>query len=307
MSAGLLVLLDDIASLLDDVAVYSKIAAKKTAGVLGDDLAVNAQQVSGVAAERELPIIWAVAKGSLLNKVILVPSALLISALMPWLIPIVLILGGASLCYEGFEKLLHDWQHRKQKKQKEPQESMFPKFSKKSSTEWEKAKIRGAIRTDFILSIEIIVIVLGTVQDAGFIYQALVVSLIAFAVTLGIYAVVALIVRLDDIGFAMLQSEAKGSLQKLWHIIGRGLVVAAPKVIKALGVIGMVAMFLVGGGILVHHLAFLHHWYELLAVNSHWVTIVYELLFTLVIGLILGAIVVAVVQMMTAIFKPKPQ
>lgn len=307
MAAGLLVLLDDIASLMDDVAVYSKIAAKKTAGVLGDDLAVNAQQVSGVAAERELPIIWAVAKGSLLNKVILVPSALILSALMPWLIPIVLMIGGAYLCYEGFEKLLHDWQHRKDKPKKEQQESMLPKLSKKSSSELEKAKIRGAIRTDFILSIEIIVIALGTVQNVSFLYQALVVALIAFAVTLGVYAVVALIVRLDDFGFMILQSQGRGSFQKVWRMIGRGLVMAAPKLIKSLGVIGMVAMFLVGGGILIHHLPFLHHWYEVTAVNNHLMTMIYELLFTLGIGLVLGALVVAVVKAVTPVFKPKSQ
>lgn len=300
MAAGLLVLLDDIASLLDDVAVYSKVAAKKTAGVLGDDLAVNAQQVSGVAAERELPIIWAVAKGSLLNKVILVPLALVLSALMPWLIPIVLMIGGAYLCYEGVEKLIHDWQHRKHKdKQSTSQKTHSP--------QQEKAKIRGAIRTDFILSIEIIVIVLGTVQDASLLSKTLVVALVALGVTIGVYAVVALIVKLDDFGLMLIESNQQGRFKNLWQAIGLGLLVAAPKLIKSLGVIGMLAMFLVGGGILVHHLPFFHHLSESILVESYWLTMAYQGFFTLFVGMVLGTLVVGLVKIATSLVTPKSQ
>jgi len=222
--ASLLTLLDDIASVLDDVALMTKVAAKKTAGVLGDDLALNAEQVSGVRAERELPVVWAVAKGSFRNKLILVPAAIAISALIPWLITPLLMLGGAYLCFEGAEKLVH-------------------KF----------------LRTDFILSAEIIVIALGTVQGSSLGLQIAVVAGIALLMTVGVYGLVGLIVKLDDIGLHLLQKPDGGAVRRA---VGQGLLVTAPRLMHLLALVGTIAMFMVGGGILVHGWPFLHHLIE---------------------------------------------
>ena len=257
--ASLLALLDDIASILDDVALMSKVAAKKTAGVLGDDLALNAQQVSGVRAERELPVVWAVGVGSMKNKAILVPSALAISAFAPWAITPLLMAGGLYLCYEGVEKNAHSLLHA-------PQDDAGQHAARLQAlgdpatdmVALEGDKIKGAIRTDFILSAEIIVIALGTVADAPFAQQVTVVAGIAIVMTFGVYGLVAGIVKLDDAGLYLSRRSGGGAAQGLVRGVGRLLLAAAPKLMKALSVIGTVAMFMVGGGILTHGLPGAH-------------------------------------------------
>ncbi|WP_064609502.1 DUF808 domain-containing protein [Photobacterium sp. J15] len=244
--ASLLTLLDDIATVLDDVAVMSKVAARKTAGVLGDDLALNAQQVSGVRAEREIPVVWAVAKGSFRNKCILVPAALLISAVSPWLITPMLLLGGLFLCFEGAEKIVEKLLHSPVLQESDLLENMD---RADDLVEFEKEKIKGAIRTDFILSAEIIVIALGTVQGSSLVTQLLVVSLIAVLMTIGVYGLVAGIVKLDDWGLHLVRNN---HVSTYVHALGNGLINAAPYLMKTLSVVGTVAMFLVGGGIVVH-------------------------------------------------------
>jgi uncharacterized protein len=252
-ASSLLVLIDDIATVLDDVAVLSKVAAKKTAGVLGDDLAVNAEQVTGVRADRELPVVWAVAKGSFRNKLILVPAALAISAVLPWLITPLLMLGGLFLCYEGFEKLAHPLLHSKAEDEAHHQELVKelanPAIDPKT---YERNKIRGAIRTDFILSAEIIVLTLGIVVDADFVTQVLVVAGIAVVMTIGVYGVVAGIIKLDDAGLYLVKREGEGAWTDFLHWFGERLLDFAPLLMKTLGVVGTLAMFMVGGGILVH-------------------------------------------------------
>ncbi|HAS6968808.1 TPA: DUF808 family protein [Vibrio parahaemolyticus] len=288
--ASLLTLLDDIAAVLDDVALMSKMAAKKTAGVLGDDLALNAQQVSGVASEREIPVVWAVAKGSFKNKLILVPSALLISAIIPWLIMPLLLIGGLFLCFEGAEKVLeklfpHSHPHEEKEELVDTGESL---------EDYEKRKVAGAIRTDFILSAEIIVIALGTVTGASFVTQILVVSLIAVIMTIGVYGLVAGIVKLDDLGFYLeIRSKGKGWMAK----VGSALVAFAPKLMKLLTIVGTAAMFLVGGGIVVHNVPAIHHFVEPIIMNfsGHSVaTAILPILLNGIIGFVAGLIVVAV-------------
>lgn len=254
--ASLLALLDDIATVLDDVAILTKVAAKKTSGVLGDDLALNAQQVAGVRAEREIPVVWAVAKGSFVNKLILVPAALLIAAFAPWLITPLLVLGGLFLCYEGVEKVWHKIAHRAEldaEAEKLTEALVQPDVD---LVAFEKEKIKGAIRTDFILSAEIIVIALGIVAGKPLTTQVLVLSSIAIAMTIGVYGLVAGIVKLDDAGLHL--SRQGGVAAGL----GRALLAFAPWLMKALGVVGTAAMFLVGGGILVHSWPWLHHLVE---------------------------------------------
>tara|TARA_R110000868_G_scaffold6865_5_gene38017 strand:+ start:2110 stop:3003 length:894 start_codon:yes stop_codon:yes gene_type:complete len=248
-------LIDDIASILDDVSLMTKVAAKKTAGVLGDDLALNAQQVTGVKADRELPVVWAVAKGSFRNKLILVPAALLISAVAPWLITPVLMLGGAFLCYEGAEKLAHVFLHDSKAEHAQTVKSLSG--DPKDVVAREKEKIKGAVRTDLILSAEIIAITLGTVADADFLQQVIVVSGIAFVMTAGVYGLVAGIVKLDDAGLALTE-RSSAAAQK----IGAGILWFAPWLMRALSVVGTAAMFMVGGGILTHGVGVLHHWIE---------------------------------------------
>ncbi|WP_368085558.1 DUF808 domain-containing protein [Vibrio splendidus] len=288
--ASLLTLLDDIATVLDDVALMSKVAAKKTAGVLGDDLALNAQQVSGVSAEREIPVVWAVAKGSFKNKLILVPTALLISAFIPWLIMPLLLIGGLFLCFEGAEKILEKlFPHSHQDDEKGEDTS-----TGESIEEYEKRKVAGAIRTDFILSAEIIVIALGTVTGTSIVTQILVVSLIAVVMTIGVYGLVAGIVKLDDLGF-YLQRTSNGSTIKTQ--LGNGLVAFAPKLMKTLAVVGTAAMFLVGGGIVVHNVPAIHHLIEPIIMDFSGHSIATAVLPTLlngVIGVLAGLIVVAV-------------
>ncbi|MDO6619263.1 DUF808 domain-containing protein [Shewanella sp. 6_MG-2023] len=249
--ASLLVLLDDIATILDDVAAMSKVAARNTAGVLGDDLALNAQQVSGVASERELPVVWAVAKGSFRNKLILVPAALLISAFIPWAITPLLMFGGIFLCYEGFEKVHHSYVHRKDKKVAVADEQIVEK-SKQDLAAFEKKKVQGAIRTDFVLSAEIIAISLGVVSQSSLMSQFLTLSVIAIIMTVGVYGLVAGIVKIDDLGLYLTQRKGEGTLVKIWHKIGFWLLAAAPYLMKGLTIIGTIAMFMVGGGILTH-------------------------------------------------------
>ena len=257
--SSLLALLDDIATVLDDVALMTKVAAKKTAGVLGDDLALNAEQVSGVRAERELPVVWAVAKGSMKNKVILVPAALLISAIAPWAVTPLLMIGGAFLCYEGVEKLAHKFfahQHEEAAAHSATVQAISdPEVDMET---FEREKIRGAIRTDFILSAEIIVIALGTVQNAAFLTQVAVIVGIAILMTVGVYGLVAGIVKLDDGGLHLIKDTAATAWGGFKRALGRAILWVAPYLMKSLSIIGTAAMFLVGGGILVHGLPHSH-------------------------------------------------
>lgn len=253
MASSLLILLDDIATVLDDVAVMSKVAAKKTAGVLGDDLALNAQQVSGIRAERELPVVWAVAKGSFRNKLILVPSALAISAVASWAITPLLMAGGAFLCFEGAEKILHPLLHRDEEVKHQAALKQAVADEQVDMVAFEREKIQGAVRTDFILSAEIVVITLGTVALAPLSQQVMVVGGVALAMTVGVYGLVAAIVKMDDAGLSLSQ-RANGAAR----LLGRGLLATAPRMMKALSVVGTAAMFLVGGSILLHGLPGAH-------------------------------------------------
>ena len=306
-AANLLALIDDIATILDDVAILSKVAAKKTAGVLGDDLALNAEQVSGVKAERELPVVWAVAKGSFLNKLILVPSALLISAFLPWLIVVLLVIGGLYLCFEGVEKLAHKFLHSKDDIDKEHAQKLAAVADPKVDlVALEKTKIKGAIRTDFILSAEIVVIVLGTVQAEPFATQVTVVSLLALAITVGVYGLVAGIVKLDDAGLYLLRKSVSGNFNSIQRTAGRSLLIIAPLLMKTLSIVGTAAMFLVGGGILVHSIPVLHHILEpvLHTVESVKVAAsVVPILLEGLVGIIAGAIVLLVVTVSLKVLK----
>ncbi|MGC1331415.1 DUF808 domain-containing protein [Pseudomonas sp.] len=287
--SSLLVLLDDIAAVLDDVSLMTKVAAKKTTGVLGDDLALNAQQVTGVRAERELPVVWAVAKGSLRNKVILVPAALAISAFIPWAVTPLLMVGGAYLCFEGFEKVAHSLLHAKQDDHAESAVVADPSVD---LVAYEQDKIKGAVRTDFILSAEIIAITLGIVADAPLMQQVIVMSGIALVMTVGVYGLVGGIVKLDDLGLWMTQRQGG-----LTRAIGGGILRAAPYMMKTLSVVGTAAMFLVGGGILVHGIAPLHHWVESVGGS------VTMALLNGVLGVAAGAVVLGVVTVASKIWS----
>ncbi|WP_222888232.1 DUF808 domain-containing protein [Enterobacter sp. C2] len=290
--SSLLTLLDDIATLLDDISLMGKLAAKKTAGVLGDDLSLNAQQVSGVRANRELPVVWSVAKGSLLNKVILVPLALLISAFIPWAITPLLMVGGAFLCFEGVEKVLHSLHARKHKEDPQQAQQRLNAIANQDPKQYERDKVKGAIRTDFILSAEIVAITLGIVADAPLLNQVLVLSGIAVLVTLGVYGLVGIIVKLDDMGYWLV--ERPGVLAKT---VGKGLLVVAPWLMKVLSIVGTLAMFLVGGGIVVHGIAPLHHAIEHFAAEQGAVlAATLPTLANLVLGFIIGLIVVGLVK-----------
>ncbi|OEF25747.1 DUF808 domain-containing protein [Vibrio rumoiensis] len=299
---SLLTLLDDIASVLDDVALMSKVAAKKTAGVLGDDLALNAQQVSGVRAEREIPVVWSVAKGSFRNKLILVPSALLVSALAPWLIMPVLLIGGLYLCYEGAEKVLEKYLPHNGHEQNDAQlDADTKEKTPEDLLEYEQKKVKGAIRTDFILSLEIIVIALGIVQGHPQVTQIVVVSLIAFIMTCGVYGLVAGIVKLDDLGFYLQRkSEGKGIL----NVMGDGLVATAPRLMKLLTIVGTVAMFLVGGGIIEHTIPAVHHFTQGLLSPLEGQPIlgtVVPYLLTGVLGLVAGTLLVGLFTTLSSV------
>jgi len=302
---SLLLLLDDIAAVLDDVALMTKVAAKKTAGVLGDDLAVNAEKVSGVRAERELPVVWAVAKGSMRNKCILVPAALVISLVAPWLITPALILGGLFLCYEGFEKVAHRFFHSRAEDAAHHQELVEHLADPAVDlVQYEQQKIKGAIRTDFILSAEIIVLTLGIVATKGFVTQVLVVSGIALIMTVGVYGLVAGIVKLDDAGLHLIQKNGESIWRRLQRWLGKRLLIFAPWLMKALAVVGTVAMFMVGGGILIHGFHVLDDGIKALALQLGEVAAVGPVLAALTptlagiaIGMVAGAVVLALVML----------
>ncbi|MEJ3595129.1 MULTISPECIES: DUF808 domain-containing protein [Pseudomonas] len=306
--SSLLMLLDDIAAVLDDVALMTKVAAKKTAGVLGDDLALNAQQVSGVRADRELPVVWAVAKGSFRNKAILVPAALAISAFAPWAVTPLLMVGGAYLCFEGFEKVAHSFTHSKadaQSQRQALQESLAG--AEVDLAAFEKDKVKGAVRTDFILSAEIIAITLGIVSDSPLMQQVVVLSGIAIVMTVGVYGVVGGIVKLDDGGLYLSKKTGDGAWPRFQRSFGRGVLSAAPYMMKSLTVIGTAAMFMVGGGILTHGVPPLHHWVEGVAQGStQWlgvVSVIVPTLLNAVAGIIAGAVVLAVVSAASKVWR----
>jgi len=303
LAAGsLLTLLDDIATLLDDVSVLSKVAAKKTAGVLGDDLALNAQQVTGVRAERELPVVWAVFKGSALNKLIMVPAALFLSAVFPWIITPLLMLGGAFLCYEGFEKVAHRVLHPPaEDREKHAQRIKAVADRQVNMVEFEKQRIRGAIRTDAILSAEIIVIALGTVKDAELAVRIGVVSLIAAVITVGVYGLVAGIVKLDDVGMHLMEKTGESRMAALQRRFGEMILSFAPVMMKTLSVLGTAAMFLVGGGILVHGVPLLAIWQHDVADLAHEIPVAADLfsgiasiIFNGIAGIIAGGVLVGI-------------
>ncbi|WP_334177857.1 DUF808 domain-containing protein [Pseudoxanthomonas sp.] len=301
--SSLFALIDDIATLLDDVSVMTKVAARKTAGVLGDDLALNAQQVTGVKADRELPVVWAVAKGSMVNKAILVPAALAISALETWLhgrgynVPLVtplMMLGGAFLCFEGVEKLAHKFL-RKGDDDRHAERVAAMQNENVDMVAFEKDKVRGAIRTDFILSAEIIVISLGTLAGRNFLEQVLTLVAISAIMTVGVYGLVGGIVKLDDAGLALAADARDSGWARFKRAFGRGILYSAPYLMKFLSIAGTAAMFLVGGGILVHSIPALHH-----VIQPHaegelgWL---WGALFNAGVGVLVGAAIVAVVML----------
>ncbi len=301
--ASLLTLLDDIATLLDDVAVLTKVAAKKTAGVLGDDLALNAQQVTGVRAERELPVVWAVFKGSAINKLIMVPIALALSAFLPWIITPLLMLGGAFLCYEGFEKIVHKFLHRAEEEVEHQKRLEAVSDKKVDMVEFEKQRIRGAIRTDAILSAEIIVIVLGVIKDVDLTTRITVLSVVAALITVGVYGLVAAIVKLDDVGMHLIDKPGEGGWVRFQQWLGAWILRLAPKFMRTLSIVGTAAMFLVGGGILVHGIPavaeLLHHfeeWLQALAVAGKLLAILGAQLYNGLFGMLIGAILVGLLS-----------
>jgi len=305
MATSLLALLDDIATVLDDVAILTKVAAKKTAGVLGDDLALNAEQVSGVRADRELPVVWAVAKGSAFNKVILVPAALAISVLIPWAIVPLLMLGGAFLCFEGAEKLLHKFLHSRAERHKEHVELVHAVADPEVDlVEFERNKIKGAIRTDFILSAEIIVITLGTVATAAFGTKVAVLVGISVLMTVGVYGLVAGIVKLDDGGQILAQTMGESGWARFRRAFGRGILRGAPWLMKFLSFAGTAAMFLVGGGILVHGIPALHHLLVPYISDGSWAATFTEMGANGVVGLVAGAILVGVLTAISKLRQP---
>ncbi len=302
--ASLLTLIDDIATILDDVSVLTKVAAKKTAGVLGDDLALNAQQVSGVNADRELPVVWAVAKGSALNKLILVPTALLISAFAPWAIIPLLMLGGLFLCFEGVEKLAHKFLHHEEIDHHQPQDLIGKDESLNVETT-EKEKIAGAVRTDFVLSAEIIVITLGTVATAAFTQQVIVLFGIAVIMTIGVYGLVAGIVKLDDAGLYFTKTKGNSLFASLTRKLGFAILAFAPYMMKTLSVVGTIAMFLVGGAILTHGLPALHHWLEhtTAALNVGFLSGILPAVFNGIFGVVAGGIALLLFTLISKIKK----
>ncbi|PJJ08274.1 hypothetical protein CLU83_1529 [Flavobacterium sp. 1] len=289
MASGFFVLLDDIAAIMDDVAVMSKIAAKKTAGILGDDLAVNAEKASGFISSRELPVLWAIGKGSFINKLIILPIAFLLSAFFPLAVIIILVLGGLYLAYEGAEKIFEYLFHREHT----ATETVIKEYTEEEILTLEKSKIKSAIITDFILSAEIVIIALGTVLEKPLLSQIVVVSIIAILATVGVYGIVAMIVRMDELGYKLIKHSTKES--SLSYRIGNLLVQALPKVIKSLAVIGTIALLLVAGGIFVHNIDFLHHLFPQLP------SVVKEFSF----GLIIGFIVLAIVTVFKKIIRKK--
>jgi uncharacterized protein len=308
MPSSLLALLDDVATILDDVSVMTKVAAKKTAGVLGDDLALNAEQVAGVKAERELPVVWAVAKGSMLNKAILVPAALAISAFAPWAVTPLLMLGGAFLCYEGFEKLAHRFLHSREEDAAHKVELASALVDPGADlVALEKDKIKGAVRTDFVLSAEIIAITLGTVANQPLATQFAVLAGIAVIMTVGVYGFVAGIVKLDDGGLAL--SRRNDAFSKA---LGRAILASAPVLMKLLTIVGTAAMFLVGGGILTHGVPPVHHAIEVVAAVAGTVAGIGVVLEAIVptlldgmVGIVAGAFVLGAEIVVRRVFRRK--
>lgn len=300
--SSLFALIDDIATLLDDIAAMSKTAAQKTAGVLGDDLALNAQQVSGIRAERELPVVWAVAKGSLKNKAILVPAALLISSLIPWAITPLLMIGGAYLCFEGVEKLVHPLLHAKEESEEHAAHLNAIQSPETDMVAFEKDKVSGAIRTDFILSAEIIVIALGSLPTGTSLLQtSLVLIAVAIAMTIGVYGFVAGIVKLDDAGL-YLRRRSTSSSPLYW--IGGLLLSTAPVLMKVLSVGGTIAMFLVGGGILGHGIPVFHHAVEALTINKPaLIQMLLPSIANILLGIVSGAAVLGITTLASKLFK----
>ena len=302
--ASLLTLLDDIATLLDDISVMTKVAAKKTAGVLGDDLALNAQQVTGINANRELPVVWAVAKGSIVNKAIIVPLALGLAAWQPWLVTVLLMIGGAYLCFEGFEKVAHKLLHKKEEDEQHHIELVNAVEDETvDMVQFEKDKVKGAIRTDFVLSAEIIVITLGVVQDRPFMQQLAVLVGISLLMTVGVYGLVGGIVKLDDVGLWLLQKK-----NSVAQAFGKLALWVMPRLMKGLAFVGTLAMFLVGGSIIAHNLPHsfgLHHIYEVVADSvPSWLQGISSILMDLLVGMIVGALVLLVVTLASK-FIPK--
>lgn len=290
MASGFFVLLDDIAAIMDDVAVMSKVAAKKTAGILGDDLAVNAEKASGFISSRELPVLWAIGKGSFLNKLIILPIAFLLSAFFPFAIIVILVLGGLFLAYEGAEKIYeYFFPHEEHDKD----EMIDKPFSEEEILAIEKEKIKSAILTDFILSVEIVIIAMSTVIEKSLSSQILVVSIIAIIATVGVYGIVAIIVRMDEFGVKLIQLSKKEN--GILHTIGTLLVQALPKVIKSLTVIGTIALISVSGGIFVHNIDFLHHLFPQIP----------SFIKEFVVGLVFGFVVLAIVNLFKKIFSKK--
>ena len=301
-TSSLLALIDDIATILDDVALLTKVAAKKTSGVLGDDLALNAQQVSGVRAERELPVVWAVCKGSFKNKAILVPAAIAISAFAPWLVTPLLMVGGAYLCFEGCEKLAHKYLHSPAEVEAHHEQLVQAMLdTDKDVLAMEQDKISGAVRTDFILSAEIIAITLGTVQSQPLTTQITVLTSIAILMTVGVYGLVGGIVKIDDLGLHLTQQNAQGSVK---HGLGRGILAFAPYMMKTLSIVGTIAMFLVGGGILTHGVPAIHQGVETISHGmAAWLQTVVSLSVDAVTGLLVGALVLGGVTLTKRILK----
>ncbi|WP_147678614.1 DUF808 domain-containing protein [Algibacter pacificus] len=290
MASGFFALFDDIAALMDDVVVMSKITTKKTAGILGDDLAVNAEKATGFVSSRELPVLWAITKGSFLNKLIILPIAFLLSYFLPWVVTLILVLGGVYLAYEGVEKIVeYFFPH-----ELEVKSVIEAPLSEEALLLKEKTKVKSAIFTDFILSIEIVIIALGTVVGKPLLFQVLVVSIVAIIATIGVYGIVALIVRMDDMGYRLIKSskDGKGFLASIGHV----LVKALPIIIKSLSVIGTIALILVAGGIFTHNIEFLHHYLETLESIPAFVK-------DAVIGLGVGLVVLLLVKLFGAILK----
>lgn len=303
--ASLLTLIDDIATLLDDVSVMTKVAAKKTAGVLGDDLALNAQQVTGINADRELPVVWAVAKGSIINKAILVPLALLLAAWQPWLVTVLLMIGGAYLCFEGFEKIAHKWLHKPEEDAQHHAELLDAIEDETiDMVQFEKDKIKGAVRTDFVLSAEIIVITLGTVASKPLMEQLAVLVGISLIMTIGVYGFVAGIVKLDDIGLWLAQKRSTVAQQ-----LGRFFLWLMPVLMKVLAFVGTLAMFLVGGAIVAHNLPAsfgLHHLYEVVAHSlPTWLSGISSTVMDGLAGLVVGALVLVCVTVISKLIPQK--
>lgn len=302
---SLLTLIDDIATLLDDVSVMTKVAAKKTAGVLGDDLALNAQQVTGINADRELPVVWAVAKGSLINKAILVPLALGLAAWQPWLVTVLLMIGGAYLCFEGFEKISHKWLHKAEEDIAHHQELVNAiEDETVDMVQFEKDKIKGAVRTDFVLSAEIIVITLGTIANKPLMEQLAVLVGISLIMTVGVYGFVGAIVKLDDVGLWLAQKNSTAAQQ-----LGRFFLWLMPVLMKVLAFVGTAAMFLVGGAIVAHNLPHalgVHHLYEIIAHSvPSWLSGISATLMDGLTGVLVGALVLVLVTVISKLMPNK--